>query len=93
MADANLVRERDQNGIKRMLIKDLSPTAPNPVKVLVRGVNGRYPVVAGDEPLQATVKHRGQGWAGQLHGDDDARRRGCVTVLARARESLDAGAA
>jgi hypothetical protein len=93
MADADLVRERDQNGIKRMLIKDLSPTAPNLVKVLVRGVNGNHPVVSHDEPLQATVPHRGKGWAAQLHGDDDARRRGSVTVLARARGSLDAGAA
>ncbi|MFQ5478151.1 MAG: choice-of-anchor Q domain-containing protein [Candidatus Binatia bacterium] len=40
------------NGIRRIKIKDLGGTS---VGVRIRGRNGLYPVVAGDEPLRVTV--------------------------------------
>lgn len=48
------------NGIIKMVIKDRSSKAPNQVKVIVKGKNGTYPVVSGDEPVQAIVALGGQ---------------------------------
>jgi hypothetical protein len=43
------------NGIIKMQIKDRSKKGPNQIQVIVKGKNGTYPIVAGDEPVQATV--------------------------------------
>jgi alpha-tubulin suppressor-like RCC1 family protein len=48
------------NGITKMIIQDRSSKAPNQVKVTVKGENGTYAIVAGDEPLKAIVVLGGQ---------------------------------
>lgn len=48
------------NGITKMIIQDRSNKAPNRVKVMVKGKRGTYPIVAGDEPIKATLVLGGQ---------------------------------
>jgi hypothetical protein len=48
------------SGIKRFKITDRSSIAARRVKVSVKGTNGVYPVVSGDEPIEAIVVFGGQ---------------------------------
>ena len=48
------------NGIYKMVIIDLSAKTPKQLRVIVKGKNGTYPIVSGDEPVQATVVLGGQ---------------------------------
>jgi hypothetical protein len=43
------------NGLTKLQIQDRSKIAANQVKVKVQGKDGRYPAVAGDEPVKAIV--------------------------------------
>lgn len=43
------------NGIVKMIVRDDSKSAAGMVRVTVKGKNGTYPIVAGDEPLRATI--------------------------------------
>jgi hypothetical protein len=47
-------------GIVKMVVYDRSSTAPRRIEVDVTGDNGTYPVVAGDEPVDAVVTLGGQ---------------------------------
>lgn len=53
------------NGIVKVVIQDRSARAPRQVKLLVKGKNGAYPVVSGDEPVTAIVVLGGQAAAGE----------------------------
>ncbi len=52
------------NGLVKMMIQDRSTKVARQVKILVKGKAGTYPVVAGEEPVIATVVV-GSGAAGQ----------------------------
>jgi len=43
------------NGLVKAVIKDLDRKSPNRVKVIVKGRNGVYPFVSGDEPPRISV--------------------------------------
>ena len=44
------------NGIRKVIIKDLSRFAPNRVGLLIKGKPGHYPLIPGNEPLTVTVE-------------------------------------
>lgn len=51
---------QQENSIALMTIEDRNSQLPNQVRVKIRGARGKYPIVAGDLPIRATVILGGQ---------------------------------
>jgi hypothetical protein len=47
------------NGLRSVIVQDRSTKATDLVAVKVKGKNGTYPVVAGDEPLSVALELQG----------------------------------